>query len=270
MSTTRRPRLSIALPVVILVLLGALLAYVYMTDTNAISAANRRESILSAELAGANSTIASLRGKLAASNNTIAAADGQITTLQGQIAKDNGKISADNATISGLQSQIRSDTNQISSLQSGLSMDSAKITGYLSQISDDQSELQSYRQSVTDLQGEVDSDQTQVISLQSQVAMLSAASLVGSFASTVNCPLVGNCSYPIIGPYANFGADTANAASVTFTFYSSSNSTGQVLCTTTVALGSVQGRSLNALPAATCSSSSGTAAMSFSWSFSHS
>lgn len=96
------------------------------------------------------------------------------------------------------------------------------------------------------------------------------ANLVGSFSYSNNlgCGIFIPCTYAINGAYSNVGTQSASSASVNFTFWSGSRDTGQILCATTVSLGTVSGQTITSMPEATCSSSSASKASSFSWSFS--
>ena len=120
------------------------------------------------------------------------------------------------------------------------------------------------------LSGQVTAQQAQIADLNSQMVKYQTVSLYGLFTfQTTNCGSIlgGNCAYVIVGPYANFGANTANSAIVNFIFYSAPGHIGQVLCQTTVVLGNVAGRSLSPLPQTTCSSQSPTQAQSWNWNF---
>lgn len=104
----------------------------------------------------------------------------------------------------------------------------------------------------------------------SQLQSYQTPSLLGVFSfQTSSCGgfFGGNCVYTITGPYANFGSNAANSATVTFIFYSGANHTGQVLCQTTVVLGNVAGRSVVELPQTKCNSNYPTVYGSWTWTF---
>jgi len=94
--------------------------------------------------------------------------------------------------------------------------------------------------------------------------------LNGIFVATPSCPYGGMCSYALVGLYANYGTAAASSASVTFTLYAGPKYSGQILCSTSVSLGTVEGRSLGVMTQQTCSSTSSVQAQSFNWQFTHS
>jgi len=220
---------------VILVVVGALFGYIYVTKDNTISSLIKEKASLEAYSGTANDTMATDSAKIAADNSQISKLQGNATALQSEVSQDS-------STIQSLENQVSQDQSSSTSLENQVSQDQSTITSLNNQVS----------------------------TLQSQVSSLQAASLDGMFTSTTStCGLIIDCSYTIKGAYANYGTSASNSASVTFTFYSGSGLTGQTLCSTTVVLGQVSGRSVNLLPTTVCSSSSTTSAASFTWSFSY-
>jgi polyhydroxyalkanoate synthesis regulator phasin len=241
---------------VILVVVGALFGYIYVTKDNTISSLIKEKASLEAYSGTANDTMATDSAKIAADNSQISKLQGNATALQSEVSQDS-------STIQSLENQVSQDQSSSTSLENQVSQDQSTITSLQNQISSLQSQLSSDQSTITSLNN-------QVSTLQSQVSSLQAASLDGMFTSTTStCGLIIDCSYTIKGAYANYGTSASNSASVTFTFYSGSGLTGQTLCSTTVVLGQVSGRSVNLLPTTVCSSSSTTSAASFTWSFSY-
>jgi len=154
-----------------------------------------------------------------------------------------GEVTAGNSSISTATSQLQS---QISSLNS------------------------SYQSQIGSLNAQISSYQSQISSLNSQLTSYQSPFLFGLFTFTTSGyhgMFGGNWVYTISGPYANFGANTANSAKVTFLFYSGDNHTGNVLCQTTVILGNITGKSVNELPQTVCNSGTMTVYSSWTWKF---
>jgi len=141
---------------------------------------------------------------------------------------------------------------------------SGEVTSRDSSISTATSQLQSQISSLNS------SYQSQISSLNSQLSSYQSPFLFGLFTFTTSGyhgMFGGNWVYTISGPYANFGANTANSATVTFFFYSGDNHTGNVLCQTTVILGNITGKSVNELPQTVCNSGTMTVYSSWTWKF---
>jgi hypothetical protein len=227
------------------------------------------------------SEVSSLQSQLATWQSNATLLKSQVARLDNQTASDAQKISSlqANATsaeaeIASLQGVISSDKSQILSLQNANSTDSVQIqaleanaTAAASQIAILSSRLQIDDTNAGALETNLASDQGIIYDDVNTIDALQAPHVSGNFTDTPSCPVSGDCSYSIDGVYANFGTKPANNASVTFTLYSEPSMAGQALCTLTVALGNIPGRTVAVLPEATCASGSSTRSLSLGWTF---
>src|SRR6266700_7637009 len=118
-----------------------------------------------------------------------------------------------------------------------------------------------------DLNNQVTSLRSQVSDLQNQLTQFQGVHLKGDFTWYNDCPTFSYCSFVLNGDVANFGTTTANSVEATFTFYSGEQATGQVLCTTTYAVGTISGQSITALNQVPCQSSTYTQGQTVKWAF---
>ena len=124
-----------------------------------------------------------------------------------------------------------------------------------STLSDDNSQLTTQNQQL----------QSEVSSLESELSQLQAAKLRGDFWWFADCPSFSICSYIINGAYTNMGTRTPNSARIVFTVYSGPEGTGQILCTTTYVLGSVPGRTIEAITEVECSGTTSLPGDTMGW-----
>jgi hypothetical protein len=210
-----------------------------------------------------------LHSQIASLNNETASDTRQLLSLQ-------TNASAAASKIASLQSTVSSDSSLIATLQATNSSAAAEIRSLEANLTSTDSQItvltgieQQAQANIGSLETELGAEISNVGALGAKVASLDAAFVAGNFTETAACPNPGNCSYAIDGAYANFGTSVANDTNVTFSFYSGPSRTGQTLCTTTVALGTVSGRSVGTLTQQMCLSTSTTSAQSFGWTFAH-
>jgi cob(I)alamin adenosyltransferase len=243
---SRQSRIPLIASIVVVIALAGTLGFTYLQSSSTIATDNNTMTSLRSSLVAANGTIVTLNSKIGALNSNI-------SSLSNTISSDMSTISADQAKVSQLQSQIQTLNTQATQNQD-------TITSLQTQAT----QLQAM---VLTLTAQVSSDQIQLSSLNAQLSELQAVALDGLFGATPNCPYGGTCTYALVGLYANYGTTTASSVSVTLTFYAGPSHSGQVLCSTTVLLGTVQGRSLHLMTGQSCSSTSSTQAQSLSWQF---
>jgi len=248
-SPSRQPKIPLIASIVVVIALAGTLGYTYLQSSSTIATENNTITSLKSSLVAANGTIGTL-------NSKIGALDSNIASLSSTISNDMSTISADQSKISQLQSQIQT-----------LNTEATQNQGTISSLQTEQKQLQAQVQT---LSAEVASDQTKLSSLQAELSSLQAVALNGIFVATPSCPYGGMCSYALVGLYANYGTAAASSASVTFTLYAGPKYSGQILCSTSVSLGTVEGRSLGVMTQQTCSSTSSVQAQSFNWQFTHS
>ena len=248
-SPSRQPKIPLIASIVVVIALAGTLGYTYLQSSSTIATENNTITSLKSSLVAANGTIGTL-------NSKIGALDSNIASLSSTISNDMSTISADQSKISQLQSQIQTLNTQATQNQATISS-----------LQTEQKQLQAQVQT---LSAEVASDQTKLSSLQAELSSLQAVALNGIFVATPSCPYGGMCSYALVGLYANYGTAAASSASVTFTLYAGPKYSGQILCSTSVSLGTVEGRSLGVMTQQTCSSTSSVQAQSFNWQFTHS
>jgi len=229
------------------------------------------------------SEISSLQNQVASWQANASALESQVARLENQTALDDKEISllqanatSDKAAIASLEGTVSSDKTQVLSLQNANSTDSVLIsslevnaTAAASQITILTSKLEIDNTNVGALETNLASDQGIIYDDVNEINALRAPYVSGNFTETASCPASGDCSYSINGLYANFGTNAANNASVTFTFYSEPSMAGQALCTSTVALGNIPGKTAALFPQTTCASGSSTPSQSFGWTFKH-
>lgn len=197
---------------------------------------------------GLSTTNAILNDKIASLQSATEQRDSQITRLQSQ-------LQSLNQTYNSIQSQVTQLQAQLSSLQGT----NSQLTGQISTL---QAQVASLQSTISQLNAQVNSLQTQLTSLQ-------APHMVSDFSWSNSCAFFGNCNFLMNGAYANVGSNKANSVSISFTFYSGSSQTGQVLCTTSYVAGDVAGRTVLTMPQVTCTGSSSTSAVSASYQFSY-
>ena len=244
----------------VVIVLAATFGYSYLQSSSTITGANNTITSLRGGLAAANSTIANLNSKVSSLSGTIKTDNSTIQEDQSKITQLLAQVAQDQTTITGLQNQVTTQQNQLSQLRSQIQSLNAQISSLENQMAPLLAQAQS-------LAAQVSSLQSQRASLQSQLSQLEVVSIYGTFSATSNCPYFFNCTYIVNGAYANYGTNTANSVTVTFTFYSGLSANGQVLCSTSVVLGTIQGRTISSMPQATCSSSYSNQAQSYTWLF---
>ncbi|HVC27239.1 MAG TPA: hypothetical protein VND40_03675 [Nitrososphaerales archaeon] len=267
---------------------GSAVAVVLLIIGLAVGAAVTYEAVSTSNTpklqAADTSEVSSLQSQLATWQSNATVLKSQITRLDNQTAFDAQEISSlqANATSAGaeiasLQGLISSDKSQILSLQNANSTDSVQIqtleanaTAAATRITILSSRLQIDDTNVGALETNLASDQGAIYDDVNQIDALQAPHVSGNFTDTASCAVSGDCSYSIDGVYANFGTAATNNASVTFILYSEPSMAGHALCTLTVALGNIPGRTVAMFPEATCASGSSTHSLSLGWTFTHS
>ena len=197
---------------------------------------------------GLSTTNANLNDKIASLESATHQKDSQVSQLQSQLLSLN-------QTYNSVQAQVTQLQAQISSLQNT----NSQLTGQISTL---QAQVVSLQSTISQLNAEI-------TSLQTQLASLQAPYMVSDFTWSNSCAFLGNCNFLMNGAYANVGSNKAHSVSISFTFYSGSSQTGQVLCTTTYVAGDVAGRTVLTMPQVTCTGSSSTSAVSASYQFSY-
>lgn len=163
---------AIAALLIVVVLLGAALGYVYYSDTNTINSKDKAISSLNTEMSSKNSTMGSL-------NSTITSLNSQITTLNSEKANLQAQLSSSNTTKASLQSQISSLDNQ-------LGADNETIATIQLQVAGLENMLNVANASIASLQTQIGSLDTQISNLESQVSSLEQITSLGANTYEVN------------------------------------------------------------------------------------
>jgi len=141
--------------VAVVVLLGALLGYIYMGDSNQISTLNSQVSSQSVQISS-----------MEAQHNVDIS---NITAEKAEISSDTAQIASDINTISSLKTSIANDVQTISSLNGTVKSDTSEISSLQSQIANSNTQVQSLTSQVSSLESQVSSLQSQVSGLQSTI-----------------------------------------------------------------------------------------------------
>ncbi len=279
--TQRHAAVGSTIAVVLLIIglgVGAVVTYAALSASNApkAPASNAPAAANTSEIASLQSQVASWQANASALQSQVAMLDNQTAFDAREISSLQANATSAEAEIASLQATVSSDKNQILSLQNANSTDSVQIqsleanaTAAASQITILTSRLVTDDTNVGALETNLASDQGIIYDDVNEINALRAPFVSGNFTETASCPVSSNCSYSIGGVYANFGTNAANNTSVTFTFYSEPSMAGQALCTLTVAMGNIPGRTVAVMPQATCASGSSTPSQSFGWTFKH-
>jgi hypothetical protein len=191
----------------------------------------------------------------------------QVDSYKSQVNDLNNQKSNLNSQIASLNVQISQDNLQIQQLKTWLSGNSSESAQLKVWLNGNVTEVQGLQLTVSQLTQTLTQITMILAQTSAKLAMLEIANLKGTFTFSNNCPFLSNCSYKMDGAYANVGNTTAVSASVTFTFYSGTGSTGQVLCTTTNVLGDVSAHLVAAMTEVSCAGNSSTQAKSASYAF---
>jgi cell division protein FtsL len=202
-------------------------------------------------------------------NQVLRAADlnTQVDSYKAQINDLNNQKSNLNNQIASLNEQISQDNLQIQQLKTWLSGNSSANAQLRVWLNGNVTEVQRLQSTVSQLTQTLTQITMILAQTSAKLAILEIANLKGTFTFSNDCPFLSNCSYKMDGAYANIGNTTAVSASVTFTFYSGTSGTGQVLCTTMNVLGDVPAQSVATMTEVSCAGNSSTQAKSARYAF---
>jgi len=242
MAGVRGYKVALMLLVIVVIAVSGVAAYYYQQQGNQVSRA-----------ADLNTQVDSYKAQVNDLNNQKSSLTSQVASLNAQVSQDNLQISQDNLQIQQLKTWLSGNSSANSQLK-------VWLNGNLTEVQGLQLTVSQLTQTLTQI--------TMILAQTSaKLAKLEAANVQGTFTFSNSCPLFSNCSYKMDGAYANVGNTTAVSASVTFTFYSGTGDTGQVLCTTTNVLGDVSAQSVATMAEVSCAGSSTTQAKSASYHF---
>lgn len=176
-------RKGVAAPIIglvaIVVVLGALFAYNYVSTSSQISGLNQTILGQSFTISSQSAVVSSQGSMISAQDSSISAQSSTISTQSQTLAQDTSQISSLSTAsasleqnVSSLSSQKATLETQITSDQAQITADEANITALTSQRNSLQAQLTQADANVTALTAQVASVNSQLASLNSQVTQL--------------------------------------------------------------------------------------------------